>query len=105
VVGWVNANAKAAFPDQAGASDAATTLFVACFVIHPERRGRGIATALLARIAEEARASGYVRIEARPSLRAKSQGGNYRGPEALYRNAGFTVEKRGRGALAFLDLT
>jgi GNAT superfamily N-acetyltransferase len=42
---------------------------VVCFEIAPEYRGKGIATALLQRVVDDARAEGYVAVEAFPVMR------------------------------------
>jgi GNAT superfamily N-acetyltransferase len=104
VQGWVNANRKSAYPRFRDEADAADTRMVVCFVIHPERRGRGIATALLHRVVEDARAEGYAAVEGRPSLRAKSAASNYHGPATVYERVGFVLGKKGRSGLARLEL-
>lgn len=105
VVGWCAANRKSAIPAYRDAEDAEAVKLVACFVIHPGRRRSGVATALLARVVDDARREGFARVEGRPSLRAATDGGNFRGPLALYEDFGFSLGKLGRGGLATLDLS
>jgi GNAT superfamily N-acetyltransferase len=78
---------------------------VVCFVIEKAHRGKGIATALLERVIADAKADGYAAVEAYPSMRAKSEAGNFRGPLRLYLKFGFVREKRGRrtAAIKVLD--
>ena len=132
VVGWCNANDRQAFPAlgtaasgatadsalvggaQAGAAGSSTGLAdpgpagkiktVVCFVIEKGHRRKGIATAMLQRVIADAKSDGYAAVEAYPSLRAKSEAGNYRGPLSLYLKYGFTVEKRGRQTAAIKAL-
>lgn len=110
VVGWCNANDRQAFPALGtAASDennegkdrpAGKTKTVVCFVIEKGHRRKGIATAMLQRVIADAQADGYAAVEAYPSLRAKSEAGNFRGPLSLYLKNGFTIEKRGRQTAA-----
>jgi GNAT superfamily N-acetyltransferase len=79
---------------QAGAAEKIKT--VVCFVIEPAHRRKGVATGLLQRVIADAKAEGFSMVEAYPSLRAKSEAGNFRGPLSLYQKNGFTIEKRGR---------
>jgi GNAT superfamily N-acetyltransferase len=70
-----NANDKANFPVESctGGSFYAPAekreKAVVCFEIAPEYRGKGIATALLQRVVDDARAEGYVAVEAFPVMR------------------------------------
>lgn len=73
---------------------------VVCFVIEKAHRSKGIATAMLQRVIADAKTDGYAVVEAYPSLRAKSEAGNFRGPLSLYLKNGFTIEKRGRRTAA-----
>ncbi len=106
VVGWCNANDKQAFQALAGeASDEKKRIkSVVCFVIEKAYRGQGLASALLHRVIDDARAEGYQELEAYPSARAKTDAGNYRGPLRLYLNNGFTQEKSGRTIVVRMNL-
>ena len=62
---------------------------VLCFEIAPEWRGRGVATALLARAIADAAAEGYAAVEAYPQMREARYEWDYAGPVRLYEKAGF----------------
>ena len=94
-IGWCNANDRANFPTE----PCTDTHFyapaeqrekaVVCFEIAPEYRGRGVATALLARVCEDARAEGYAAVVAFPVARAERFEWDCTGPVRLYEKAGF----------------
>ncbi len=96
--------ATAAQAGGANAGAAGKIKTVVCFVIEKGHRRKGIATAMLQRVIADAKSDGYAAVEAYPSLRAKSEAGNYRGPLSLYLKNGFTVEKRGRQTAAIKAL-
>ena len=60
-----------------------------CFVIHPKRRGEGIATAVLAHAIEDLRIRGFSAIEAAPYKSVPNFDCNYRGTLSLYEKPGF----------------
>lgn len=62
---------------------------IPCFVIDPEYRGRGVATALLRFAIDDLRSKGFVRIQAAPMADSDDQERNYHGPKAMYLKAGF----------------
>ena len=62
---------------------------VVCFVIDPAHRRKGVARALLARVLEDAARGGIRAVEAYPSSRARTEGGHFHGPLALYESFGF----------------
>ncbi len=94
-IGWCNANDKANFPIEpcTGESFYAPTQklekAVVCFEIAPEYRGRGIATALLQRVIDDARAEGYIAVEGFPVVRDERFEWDCTGPLRLYEKAGF----------------
>lgn len=57
---------------------------VVCFEIAPEYRGRGIATALLQRVCEDALEDGYEYVEAYPVPRETTEALDFTGPIRLY---------------------
>ena len=70
---------------------------VVCFEIAPEYRGRGLATALLQRVCEDALQDGYEYVEAYPAIREKKEELDFTGPVRLYEKLGFTrFEQRGK---------
>lgn len=74
-IGWCNANDKANFPEESGngarfhAPAEKREKVVACFEIAPEFRGKGVATALLQRVINDAKDEGYIAIEGFPCIR------------------------------------
>ena len=101
-IGWCNANDRANLPVEAafGPSHYAPAerkeKAVLCFEIAPEYRGRGVATALLQRVIDDARAEGFNAVEAYPSLPRKRDEHDFRGPIRLFEKAGFVVAKKAR---------
>jgi GNAT superfamily N-acetyltransferase len=70
------------------------TWAIGCFYIHPEHRRRGIARALLAHVIADLPSRGAGRIEAYPKRGgAPDTDDMWNGPEALFRDAGFSVVK------------
>jgi len=96
-IGWCNANDRANFPAQSGngarlyAPAEKREKVVTCFEIAPEFRGKGVATALLRRVIDDAKAEGYTAVEACPYQRRKRYEWDFQGPVRLYEKAGFTV--------------
>ena len=69
---------------------------IVCFEIAPEWRGRGIASALLRRVCDDAGRDGYDAVEAYPVLRERREPLDFTGPVSLYEKAGFVrVDRRG----------
>lgn len=94
-VGWCNANDKANFPVEPCtgkrfyAPAETREKAVVCFAIAPEYRGKGVATALLQRVIDDARAEGYVAVEGFPVARAERYEWDCAGPVRLYERVGF----------------
>lgn len=105
-VGWVHAGDRLAFPRLCAASgfvEAGTRRdpsdhgsapigrgkAVVCFMIHPQHRGQGIASALLDRVVADAPGEGYDYVEAYPFRHATSCATHYHGPSPMYEKAGF----------------
>ena len=62
---------------------------IVCFEIAPEYRGKGIATALLRRVCEDAVRDGYDKIEVYPVIRDAREELDFTGPVHLYEKFGF----------------
>lgn len=94
-IGWCNVNDKANFPivsctgESFYASADKLEKAVVCFEISPEYRGKGIATALLERVIDDARAEGYIAVEGFPVVRDERFKWDCKGPIRLYEKAGF----------------
>jgi GNAT superfamily N-acetyltransferase len=96
VVGWCNAAPRPllhaldaepiANPEQVGT--------ILCFLVAPNARGRGVATALLDAACEQLRAEGLLSVEANPRPAATSTAENHFGPLAMYLAAGFKIRRR-----------
>ena len=71
---------------------------IVCFEICPEYRGKGIAAQLLNRVCIDARAGGYVYVEAYPSDQAQNSLA-FTGPVRLYEKAGFAEFSRVGGTV------
>jgi len=100
-VGWVSAGPVDGYP-RIGASrfyprlDPRPVWAVVCFFVAPAARRRGTARALLEAAVEAARTAGAPAIEAYPIMSAspRSAASLYRGPLALYAEAGFVEVAR-----------
>lgn len=104
-VGWCNANDKNRYyrfgefsldnlpPDaeKAGESSIERVKSVVCFEIAPEYRGKGLATALLQRVCEDAAEDGFEYVEAYPLKREEENELDFTGPVKLYEKLGFTL--------------
>jgi len=94
-IGWCNCNDKANFPVKSGngacfyAPAEKREKVVACFEIAPEYRGKGVATALLRRATDDAKAQGYIAVEGFPQKRDERYEWDFKGPIRLYEKAGF----------------
>ncbi len=62
-----------------------------CFTVAPEMRGKGVATALLKKVIEDARSDGYDYIESYPNTEKTDIYFNYVGPYELYKRFGFEI--------------
>ncbi len=99
-IGWCNANDKANFPIESCTGERfyvpakKREKAVVCFEIAPEYRGKGVATALLQRVIDDARAEGYATVEGFPVVRGERYEWDSTGPLRLYEKAGFVEVAR-----------
>ena len=97
-VGWCNAadmDSYAGFvPDFARKNTCGKTVSIVCFEIAPEYRGKGLASAFIERVCNDARANGYAAVEGYAILSDKRNDFDYQGPVRLYQKAGFTEVMR-----------
>jgi len=67
---------------------------LSCFVLAPSARGRGLARTFLAGILDDLARRGVRHVQAFPKRGTGLEAGEvWTGPEALFRGAGFTVER------------
>lgn len=98
-IGWCNANDKVNYPIEScnGARFQMSTekrekkrvKIVACFEIAPEYRMKGVATALLNSVCEDAKKEGYIAVEGFPIVRTERYEWDNPGPIRLYEKTGF----------------
>lgn len=97
VVGWCHAAPKSELVNVEGARDEHVGAIV-CFVVAPDSRRQGIATALLAAAIDHLRERGMRAVEAYPWAgevdRARWPWVNYVGPLSMYERAGFEIVAR-----------
>lgn len=93
VVGWCNANSKACYDNvnfnfaEEVPDNGRQVKSVVCFTVVPPYRGQGVATALLERVCEDAKAEGFDMVEAYPF--AHDENHAYHGPVSLFEKSGF----------------
>ena len=100
-VGWCNAadiDSYAGFvPDFAREKVCGKTISIVCFEIAPEYRGKGIASAFIEKVCQDARLKGFVAVEGYAKLSDKQNEFDYQGPLHLYQKAGFVEVMRKDG--------
>ena len=93
VVGWCNAGPRRLYPmlrdERRPVADSTGVIF--CFIVAPEHRRQGVASALLVAACGGMRAQGLTLAQARPLQEASSVAPNERGPLPMYLKAGFVV--------------
>lgn len=93
VVGWCNSNNKKAYRNvnfnfaEEVPDNGEKIKSIVCFSVAPEFRGRGVATAVLAYVCNDAKAEGFDLIEAYPFEHNENHA--YHGPLSLYTKNGF----------------
>ena len=100
-VGWCNAadiESYAGFvPDFARKNTCGKTVSIVCFEIAPEYRGRGIASAFIDRVCNDAKSKGFAAVEGYAKISDKRDDFDYHGPVRLYQKAGFAEVLRENG--------
>ena len=100
-VGWCNAANMETYlgfvPAFARQNACGKTVSIVCFEIAPEYRGKGIASALIQRVCDDAKSEGYVAVEGYAKLSDKRNDFDYQGPVRLYQKEGFTEVARENG--------
>jgi len=108
VVGWCHAAPKPQLPllaswDEANAKDAKTGAVV-CFMVAPDARRQGVATALLDAACDYLKGRGMTQVEAYPPLTSPDDPAlwprrNYHGPLSMFLTAGFKEVGRTQWAI------
>lgn len=104
VVGWCNVGPRDAFVNLRAYAEAvepgdAPTGSVMCFVVHPEHRHRGVATALLERADDYLRDLGMATVEGYPRAAPPSDpafpwsAASYKGTREMYEQAGYHLHR------------
>jgi GNAT superfamily N-acetyltransferase len=94
-IGWCNANDRSNFPRESAnraklyAPAEKREKAVVCFEIDPNYRGKGVAAALLQWVIDDAKAEGYIAVEACAQIRTERFEWDYTGPMRLYEKLGF----------------
>jgi ribosomal protein S18 acetylase RimI-like enzyme len=92
VIGWCSAGPRSLYPmlrdEPRPVADSTGAIF--CFIVAPEHRGQGVASALLDAACVGLQARGLTVAQARP-LKEPSSAPNERGPLPMYLKAGFVV--------------
>ena len=106
VIGWCNSNDRLNYyrvgefdfsdvpPDKACSARKGEIKSVVCFETAPGYRGKGLASMLLERVCEDAKADGYEYVEGYPAQDGGYLGKSYTGPVKLYEKHGFEVFSR-----------
>lgn len=113
-IGWCNANNKKNYTSLGISNDVRSAYTtkpdecvksVLCFEIAPDYRGKGVATALLNRVCEDARSEGFDTVEGYPQLQDHREIFDFTGPVRLYDKAGFVkVAEQGKVAIMRKEL-
>ncbi|WP_059041036.1 GNAT family N-acetyltransferase [Paenibacillus rubinfantis] len=97
-IGWCNANNKESYStlgigeairNASKTSPDESIISVLCFEIAPNYRGKGIASALLTYVCEDAKAKGFDAVEGYPQLRNQRETFDFFGPVRLFERCGF----------------
>ncbi len=101
-VGWCNAadiDSYSGFvPDFARENKCGKTISIVCFEIAPGYRGKGLASAFIERICDDAKATGYAAVEGYAQISEARDEYDFKGPVRLYEKVGFTkiMEQNGQ---------
>lgn len=100
-IGWCNAadidSYEGFVPEFARENRCGKTVAIVCFEIAPGYRGQGIASALIERVCEDAKANGYVAVEGYAKTLEVRDEYDFTGPIHLYEKAAFSqiIEQNG----------
>lgn len=102
-IGWCNAADIDSYfgfvPGFARQMACEKTISIVCFEIAPGYRGKGIATALINRVCDDAKNSGYIAVEGYAQVKNQRDEFDFTGPVRLFGKAGFTEVTRQDGQI------
>lgn len=110
VIGWCNAADKKSYKklcenrDIWDDGEELSVKSVTCFIVAPEARRKGVAAALLARVAKDAAEEGYKVLEAYPAAGELDCYLHYHGHSAMYIKSGFIKHKEFKSYSVFRKL-
>lgn len=110
VVGWCNAGDKKSYKRLCenreiwDEDDDQPIKSVTCFIVAPDARRQGIASALLHRVAQDAQKQGYLVLEAYPASGELDCYAHYHGHPQMYLTNGFTKHKELHGYCVYRKL-
>lgn len=106
MVGWLNVNDVNQYAllkdDEELHQFPGRSAMVVCFVIHPDYRGKGLASRMLAEAVEESRKQGFDRIIGRPFTWSTHPERQYHGVPKMYENLGFEEISEANGEHTFV---
>jgi GNAT superfamily N-acetyltransferase len=100
VVGWVNANTKTnctkcfswlRFVKDVPVDIKENIKSIFCFAIAPDMKRKGIASALLTRVCDDAAKDGFDAVECYPNTHFANEFDDFRGPMKLFEKHGFHI--------------
>ncbi|MES2825296.1 MAG: GNAT family N-acetyltransferase [Pseudomonadota bacterium] len=89
-IAWCSVNKKQNFfRTPAGKTDDEEVLSIMCFVVMQEHRGKGITSAIVKKIIQDAKQQGIKIIESYPRKKARTPAGAFHGGYEMYKEHGF----------------
>lgn len=102
-IGWCNAADIETYtgfvPDFARKNICGKTVAIVCFEIAPGYRGKGIASALIDRVCDDAKKAGYIAVEGYAQIKDQKDEFDFTGPVRLFNKAGFNKVARQNGQI------
>ena len=102
-IGWCNAADIETYtgfvPDFARKNMCWKTVAIVCFEIAPGYRGKGIASALIDRVCDDAKKAGYIAVEGYAQIKDQKDEFDFTGPVRLFNKAGFNKVARQTGQI------
>lgn len=102
-IGWCNAADIETYtgfvPDFARKNMCGKTVAIVCFEIAPGYRGKGIASALIDRVCDDAKEAGDIAVEGYAQIKDQKDEFDFTGPVRLFNKAGFNKVARQNGQI------